>query len=43
MHNAHVRVHIILYIAQSLIRAFALHWNILQYPMIMFADSEGPD
>ena len=26
-----------------LVRAFALHWNILQYPMILFADNEGPD
>ena len=29
--------------AQSLIRAFALHWNILQYQMILFSDNEGPD
>ena len=29
--------------AQSLIRAFALHWIFLQYLMILFADSEGPD
>ena len=29
--------------AQSLIRAFALHWYILQYLMIMLADSKGPD
>ena len=28
---------------QSLIRAFALHWYILQCQMIMLADSEGPD
>ena len=29
--------------AQSIIRAFALHSYILKYPMILFADSEGPD
>ena len=29
--------------AQSIIRAFALHSHILQYPMILLADSEGPD
>ena len=28
--------------AQSLIRAFALHWNILQHPMIQLVDSKGP-
>ena len=27
----------------SLIRAFALHWYILQCPMSLFADSEGLD
>ena len=29
--------------AQRLIRAFALHWSSLWCPMILFADSEGPD
>ena len=29
--------------AQSLIRAFALDWNSLKYPMILLADNEGPD
>ena len=29
--------------AQSFIRAFSLHWNILLYPMILFAESECPD
>ena len=29
--------------AQSLIRAFALHCNILRYSMILFLDCEGPD
>ena len=29
--------------AQSIIRAFALHSYILKYPMILLADSEGPD
>ena len=28
---------------QILIRAFTLHWNILLYSVILFADSEGPD
>ena len=37
-----VRIHIILYV-RRLIRPFALHWNILSYPMILFADSKGPD
>ena len=27
----------------SLIRAFALHWYIPWYPVILLADSEGPD
>ena len=30
-------------LAQSLIRAFTLCWNILWYPMILFADSVCPD
>ena len=29
--------------AQSITQAFALHLYILQYPLILFADSEGPD
>ena len=29
--------------AQSLIRAFVLHWYILLYPMILLADCEGAD
>ena len=29
--------------ARGLIRAFALLWNILYYPMILFMDSECPD
>ena len=29
--------------AQSIIRAFALHSYILSYPVILVADSEGPD
>ena len=29
--------------AQSLIRACALYWNILQNPMILFVNSKGPD
>ena len=29
--------------AQSLIRAFVFHWNILYCPMILFAGSEEPD
>ena len=29
--------------AQSLIRAFALNYNILKYPMILFEESEDPD
>ena len=28
---------------RSLIRAFALHWYILQRPVILLADNEGPD
>ena len=28
---------------QSVIRAFALHLYILRYPMILLADSKGPD
>ena len=33
-HPAHVQI---------IIQAFALHSCILQYPMILLADSEGPD
>ena len=29
--------------AQSLIQAFVLHWYILKKPVILLADSEGPD
>ena len=29
--------------AQSIIRVFALNYYVLQYPMILLADSEGPD
>ena len=41
-HAPNVRIHIILY-SESLTRVFALHWNILLYPIILSADSEGPD
>ena len=37
-----MQIHIILHM-RSLIRAFVLHWTILLYPMILFADGEGPD
>ena len=37
------RIHIILHMRKSLIQTFSRHWNILLYPMILFADSERPD
>ena len=33
-HPAHV---------QSLMRVFVLHWHILQYPVTLLADNDGPD
>ena len=39
--NAQIQIHPTH--AQSLIRAFALHWYILLCPVILLADSEGPD
>ena len=39
--NAQIQIHPTH--AQSLIWVFALHWYILECPMILLADSEGPD
>ena len=41
-HAQHAHIRVIMRM-RSLIRAFTLHWYILQYLMIMLADSEGPD
>ena len=42
LYAQNVRFHIILHI-RKLIRAFAPHWNILQYPVILLVNSECPD
>ena len=39
--NAHIQIYIAH--ASSLIRAFALHWYILSWQMILLADGKGPD
>ena len=42
-HAQNAQIHIHPTHAQSLIRAFAVYWYILSCPMILLADSEGPD
>ena len=42
-HTQNVQIQIKFADVQSIILAFALHLYILQYPIILLVDSEGPD